>query len=571
MGYGERHLKTESSRVPIIIAVVAMVIGAVLRIVEFARGRPLWLDEAMLGLNIASRSMGQLTRALDYDQTAPVLYLWIERWMVALGGVSERTLRALPFIAGLALVPMVWLAAKRLAGASAAAIATLLVAVSISLVAFSAEAKQYSVDAFASVVIVWLAARIVDEPNDLQRWMVFALGGVACLMLSQPTVFVLAGAVVALILDPKIRRAPGAIRRLLISSVVCAGVFVAVYFLLYRATSQSTYMRAFWDGTFLDLHTGDIGQRFYMFVLAAFSTPFLGGSLTLPAWVLPTAWLAGVTALWTRSRTAALIVALPMLFAVLASAHRFYPVMDRLFLFTVPLTMIALASLLTFVVERVPAPRRMVAFVAASALIAVAAAPTVVRRLTRPVFFAVGKQIIADVDSMSRGDPVYVAARSFPLWVFYTTDWAHPDTARLRWAASISGAGAAAHNNAPSRGRVQPREATNLTRQYRGRTEIVGLPTGRQFLTTTRSLDARIQAHQLALPLEPDTGWGALEAERVASVARPRAWVFGSHMFNLDGAEPALVAALQANSVRLLMERRQGSTVAYQVEFPSRP
>jgi hypothetical protein len=42
-------------------------------------------------------------------------------------------------------------------------------------------------------------------------------------------------------------------------------------------------------------------------------------------------------------------------------------------------------------------------------------------------------------------------------------------------------------------------------------------------------------------------------------------------MFALDGAEPGLVAELQKRGVRLIMERRQGSTVAYQVEFPGDP
>jgi len=50
-----------------------------LRVVEFARDRPLWLDEAMLALNIAARSFAQLARPLDYDQSAPVAYLWLER------------------------------------------------------------------------------------------------------------------------------------------------------------------------------------------------------------------------------------------------------------------------------------------------------------------------------------------------------------------------------------------------------------------------------------------------------------------------------------------------------------
>jgi hypothetical protein len=202
----------------------------------------------------------------------------------------------------------------------------------------------------------------------------------------------------------------------------------------------------------------------------------------------------------------------------------------------------------------------------------VIAGPTLVQRVKRPVFYAVGKQVIADIDSMSKGDAIYVAARSFPLWVYYTTDWTAPDADRLAWAASIGGAGAPAHNNAPSRrGRVQAYEATRLARPNRGRMEIVGLPTGRQYTTSTRSLDPSIPVAALAVPAQPDTGWAQLEVSRMAAVARPRLWVFGSHMFALDSAEPELVAELQRRGVKLLMERRQGTTVGYQVEFPAEP
>jgi hypothetical protein len=42
-------------------------------------------------------------------------------------------------------------------------------------------------------------------------------------------------------------------------------------------------------------------------------------------------------------------------------------------------------------------------------------------------------------------------------------------------------------------------------------------------------------------------------------------------MFALDGAEPALVGEMQRRGVRLIMERRQGTTVGYEVEFPGEP
>jgi hypothetical protein len=216
--------------------------------------------------------------------------------------------------------------------------------------------------------------------------------------------------------------------------------------------------------------------------------------------------------------------------------------------------------------------RRTYALLATCAAIAAIVAPTLIRRIRQPVFYAVGKQIIADIDSMSKGDAVYVAARSFPLWIYYTTDWTAPDVDRLKWAASIGGAGAPAHNNAPSRGgRVQAYEATRLARRYRGRMEIVGLPTGRQYVSSTRSLDPSIPASEQAIPAQSDSGWARLEVSRMAAVARPRLWVFGSHMFALDSAEPELVAELQARRVNLLMERRQGTTVGYQVEFPAEP
>jgi hypothetical protein len=308
-----------------------------------------------------------------------------------------------------------------------------------------------------------------------------------------------------------------------------------------------------------------------MLGFAAFSAPTLSGAAAIPGWVIAITWAAGAASLWRRSRFVSAVLVVPLVLAIAACAVGRYAVMDRLFLFNAPLLAIAIGALIAFAIERVASPVRTVVQVGASAALALTVAPTHVRRIAHPVFYAVGRQVIADVDSMSRGEPVYIAARSFPLWVFYTTDWRAPDEARLAWAASISGAGAAAHNNAPSRGRVRREEASNLARVYHGRTEIIGLPTGRQYRTTTRTLNPNVAPVDLALPLRADSGWAEIEVDRMAAVAHTRVWVFGSHMFALDGAEPGLVAELQRRGVRLIMERRQGTTVAYNVEFPGEP
>jgi hypothetical protein len=553
------------------IAVIAIIAGLALRVVEFMRDRPLWLDEAMLALNIAARPLSQLARPLDYDQSAPLAYLWFERLAVVVGGVSERSLRVLPLIAGLALVPLVWLAERRLAGPRVGAIATVLAALSLSLVTFSAEAKQYGVDPLATAMIVWLASRVADAPSNARAWLQLIAGGIGALLLSQPAVFVLGGAGCALLLDTSVRREAVSRRYAALGTIAWCVTFTVLYFAVYRATAQSAYMRSFWEGTFLDPRAPDFLLRLDLFAIAAFSAPTLAGQPIAPEWVLALAWAAGVWCLWRRRQAAAVMVAAPLVLAAFACAAGLYAVMDRLFLFAAPLTLIAYASLIALVADLGPRRAPAARLAGACAVLGLLVVPTHARRIAHPMFYAVGSQVIADVDSMSRGEPVYIAARSFPLWVFYTTDWRAPDVERLRWAASIAGAGGPAHNNAPSRGRARPDESRALARSYRGRIEVVGAPTGRQYRTTTRSLDPSLGPADYALPLQPDTGWAELEVNRMASAARGRLWIFGSHMFALDGAEPSLVAELQRRGVRLIMERRQGSTVAYHVEFPGDP
>src|SRR4051794_39932833 len=78
----------------------ALVSGPVLRLVLYCQGRSLLIDEARLSLNIASRSFFGLVGPLDHDQSAPILFLWIEKGATILFGVNEYSLRLFPLLAG---------------------------------------------------------------------------------------------------------------------------------------------------------------------------------------------------------------------------------------------------------------------------------------------------------------------------------------------------------------------------------------------------------------------------------------------------------------------------------------
>ncbi len=56
-----------------------LILGLGLRLAQYATGRSLWLDEALLALNIIHRPIGGLFRVLDYHQGAPLGFLLLEK------------------------------------------------------------------------------------------------------------------------------------------------------------------------------------------------------------------------------------------------------------------------------------------------------------------------------------------------------------------------------------------------------------------------------------------------------------------------------------------------------------
>ena len=59
-----------------------LVAGCTLRVWQYARKPSLSIDEARLALNLGARGLWGLTRPLDHNQVAPILFLWGE-WIAA--------------------------------------------------------------------------------------------------------------------------------------------------------------------------------------------------------------------------------------------------------------------------------------------------------------------------------------------------------------------------------------------------------------------------------------------------------------------------------------------------------
>jgi 4-amino-4-deoxy-L-arabinose transferase-like glycosyltransferase len=320
-------------------------------------GRPtLWLDEARIALNVGSRSWGGLLRPLDYDQTAPPLFLWLEKLAISVGGANELALRAPPLLAGVLSVTLLYWLARRVLDERGAAIAAAVGALSPLLLEYSNEVKPYAFDLLTALVLLHLGLRWSDRPASLKRAWVMAAAGVISMALSTPAVFVLAGIGLALWWAPESVRPPR--HRLAAAIGVGAATFGAIYVAIYRPAALNPYMQQYWETSMLRLgHPQWLGHAWALVrdvVWQTFSGP---ASAVSPA----ERWLVQLGAAFALAccavglvllakqgeRRLVIMLLVPAALAVIGAMLGAYPIAARLLLFTVPSLIIPLVVALS--------------------------------------------------------------------------------------------------------------------------------------------------------------------------------------------------------------------------------
>jgi hypothetical protein len=173
-------------------------LGLALRLFHYLRDPPVWQDEAFLILNLLGKGFADLLGPLDYNQAAPPLFLWAERTAVLLLGDSTLALRLLPCAAScLALLIMVPLA-RRLLHPEAVPWALLLFACSDMLLWHACEAKPYSFDVLAAVVLLMAVCCRPASPL-VARIAVLALLAPVLMLSAYPSCFLYGGVLVGLL------------------------------------------------------------------------------------------------------------------------------------------------------------------------------------------------------------------------------------------------------------------------------------------------------------------------------------------------------------------------------------
>jgi hypothetical protein len=430
------------SRGAAIVSLALLAGGVALRLHLYLDRRSLWLDEIWVALNIVGHSFLRLLRPLDYAQSAPVGFLWLERLAVVIGGVNELALRALPFLAGCALLVLLWMLARRLLDLRYAAVCLAFAALSPLLIYFSNEVKPYIVDALMAVVLTWLTLDVLESPDSRRAWRRLVVGGVLGILLSSPSVFVLAGVGIALIAHPAIGRTRAGWLRLVGTGAIWVALFALGYFTIYRSTANSEYMQRLWSNDFLALPLSTLKRVANLSTRTMWIETLFGESedLLLPKAIMSVALLSAIGAvvlLRRRGLPVALLIVLPFVATAGASFARLWPLTPRLLLVLVPALVLLLGAGLWALVRLLPVRAQGVVLALLAAIYLIPASVYGAEKLKTPKRRDDVAPLIRDFVATRNGPAImYVMGHGTPSWLFYTARWREREGEAFQFAAT---------------------------------------------------------------------------------------------------------------------------------------
>jgi uncharacterized membrane protein len=331
-------------------AVLLIVLGAVLRLRQYLTGRSLWADEAMLALNIVERDFAGMFQPLDYDQGAPIGFLLVEKTFNAMLGKHELALRLFPLLVGLISLLLFYLLLKRITGGPGLIVALALFAFNPRLVYYSSEVKQYILDVAVTILLLWIAAPILDASPRKKEYVWLTLAGLVALWFSHPALFVLAGIGLALVIVTLGWREYSSLRYIVGMGILWLLNIVCLYLLILNDLSQNVYMREYWQGAFLPMPPWSDPGWFMKSLNENIGIQF---GIPYAVFLVFFLMLAGWVTLWFRQRGYAIVFAGIVLVTLIASALQFYPVFERMILFLVPIGLILIGKAVEALHQRV--------------------------------------------------------------------------------------------------------------------------------------------------------------------------------------------------------------------------
>jgi hypothetical protein len=389
-------------------------IGVLLRAAQYLSNRSLWVDEAWLALNLLERSLGSLAKPLDFNQAAPIGFLYTEGIAKDLFGPSEYALRLFPLICGVVSVAAFAWVARRILSAGAALLAVLLFVVADGLIYYSSEVKPYETDVAVAVVLLAVSVLLAQDTASgiRRREVILTLTGLPLIALSFPAVFVVAAIATTFLIRAVFERRRGSSfaggsLAAFVWGVVSLGIAV------FGVTGAGGVRASFEENPGRFLGAGSSSPFHALNVMGTNIANAIGFWAEPPASQLIKLALVcsviGAVALLVRNPMQLAILSLPFCFLFFASAAHLYPITTRTELFLVPAVVLLIAEGVAETARRVPRRAQLATAMLLATVVAAGPVWLAGKRLVHPRTHQEIRPVLEYVrDHWRAGDTLYV-------------------------------------------------------------------------------------------------------------------------------------------------------------------
>jgi hypothetical protein len=320
-----------------IIAYLVAAYGIVLRVCTFAQNRNFIIDEGNIARNVYERNFIGLTKFLDYQQYAPIPFLWITKCSTLLFGFSDYSLRLPALLAGVAALLLFARVCLKYVQPSAAIYGIACFAVAFIFLEYSSTVKQYMFDTLCTCGLISVTLPVVfSKQYNCKSLVSLLILGSVIIWVSMPAMITLLSVLLTLLylsICGNITTKTLFYFGLLWGVQITANYFIFLKPLIGLGNLQHHHQSYFFNfsnsGTFVN--NLKLAFQFIKPVFGYFRFGYLVGLLLL---------LFGFYDLFRKSKATLIFSAAPIIVTVILSSLRQYSLMERLLLFLYPLLLL---------------------------------------------------------------------------------------------------------------------------------------------------------------------------------------------------------------------------------------
>ena len=309
-----------------LILVSIFIIGFYLRLDAYLINNSFFTDEVLLFANIFSKNYLELIQPLQYFQSAPWLFLILNKFVVNHVGINELCLRFIPFLSSIISLFLFYkLTTLVFKNKFSQYIALFTFCINYQLLFYTQAFKQYSSDVLIIVLFLYLALEYFKNIQNVKQYTMLGIISLLGIITSFPMVIIIPTVYFTLFVTKK------NVFKLLYSALYPTTGLILYYLFNLRFVNNSAYLHNYWEKGF-QIFSPNFYKMNFDFLFSYYSFPIL----------LLFLLVIGFYFLYRNNKVLFSIFSLTILNTLLLAYLKIYPCERRLILFLLPILLIVM-------------------------------------------------------------------------------------------------------------------------------------------------------------------------------------------------------------------------------------